>query len=260
MTRPPSRHEQHVYDVIGSLLGASVGLHDDGSHPRMHDAMITYPDQRQAALEVTRVIHPNELKLESITDKTIALAGAYDWVLWYPMTVQIGEIRRLGPALVALCEAANVDDPTALTNRFAPTSLPQELLWYIGHRANLVRIGPNATGRGELYVSPQGFGGAITPDLRSLGAWVKAQSSEPWFVDNCAKLAASGLKEQHLAVTLHVSAVPGELLMSFMRADSIDTSEELAAGQLTDLWLLAPLAGKVARWTAGSGWSLHDWP
>ncbi len=76
----PSQHETAIYNAVAALLNARITPHDDGSAPGMYDATIEYGGGRRAALEVTRVIDSNELKLESISERTIPLGGVDDWL------------------------------------------------------------------------------------------------------------------------------------------------------------------------------------
>ena len=52
--------------------------------------------------------------------------------------------------------------------------------------------------------------------------------------------------------------MPGDVLYSFLRADELAIGAAMPFAPLTDLWLFVPFAPVVGRWSATSGWSMHE--
>ncbi|MBD8059041.1 hypothetical protein IC607_08675 [Cellulomonas sp. JH27-2] len=258
MGKDLSPHEAGVLAVVSVLVGSPIRQFDDNTTPRMVDGVIEHEDGRRAAIEVTRVIDPNELKLESITGDTLPVPGTDRWMLIYPLTVTIRDLRKYGPALVAECEAVGVNSSALLPASSA--SLTPARSWAYGNQISVARVGASLTGAGELSLHPNGFGGLIRRDLPELESWLVSQTTAPWFVDNRDKLVASGLDELHLAVTVHASAMPGDLLISLMEAETVSTTGTLPLAPLTDLWLLVPVGGRILHLQNQNGWSVHPWP
>lgn len=253
-------HEQYIREQVARILGASVTEHDDGSQPGMYDATLTHPDGHTGALEVTRVVASAQFQLAAYAQNALDVPDSpHDWLLSYANTITIPEIRQNVPELVKLCDADDLERPTGL-DRLTTWPPPPLLAWYHGHQLWLARVGPKRDTVAKVYLTPHGFGGVVNPDLAILGDWLSTQTGEDWFTSNTTKLVRSGLPELHLAVSLHESAVPGDVLYSFMKADpaqlAIDANMPFAP--LTDLWVFVPFAPWIAHWSATGGWSLHN--
>ncbi|WP_419707594.1 hypothetical protein [Promicromonospora sp. NFX87] len=258
-TKSMDNHEASISGIISAEIGATWKQHDDNSADGMYDVDLEYPDGRKAALEISRVADTDSFQLDAYCSSPKRVAGASDWAVQVPAGLTLDDLKQRVPALIAECDQAGVDRPDdlqAVQNWYpGPTSSPLASWFYAARNAGLTmgRVGPARDAQAQIFWA-RGAGGVASVNLRGLDAWINTQVTEDWFTSNVKKLERSGLTELHLAVTLHDVAVPEDLLISFMKATTVDQTSTLQAGALTDLWLLTPFAPVYVRWSSTSGW------
>ena len=237
------------------MLGVEVEHADDNRVPGHFDARISYGDGREAALEVTTIGDPKAIEMLSKGTELLIPATRIAWDLRYPVSVRMKDVQRHIPEIICWCDQFGFTDPRRLREGYL--SMPA-MRWYERSGVRLMGM-PTARRGGVVYVLPEGSGGIVDDELRGLPAWIESQQTAPWFADNRAKLARSGIKELHLFVRVHDTGLPFSLFAGLIDPIQIRATDPRGMAPLTDLWLLPPYGQIATRWSSVEGWSVHSY-
>jgi hypothetical protein len=159
------------------------------------------------------------------------------------------DVRKFVPSLVEWCDQFDVAEPYSLPSVYQRTPA---MLWCDRSDSELRRL-YSSKYEGTVYVLPQATGGAVDERIEGLSPWVESQRGEPWYVDNVAKLAWSGLDELHLFVLVAMDGVEFSLFNGLIGGGPIAAASPTGLEPLTSLWLLLSYGQNVTRWTRDLG-------
>jgi hypothetical protein len=249
-------YERFIEEVIRRATGLEVEHVDDGSRPRMFDALIRYPDGREAALEMTTVGDRAVMQMRAFPQELEIPTTPHWWDFRYPPTgVRRRDIERHVPKLIEWLDQFDVADAENLPSFLRVT---EEARWYESAGVKLRRFGHTSKG-GRVDILPDSWGGGVDEKLRTLADWIEELQLQPWWADNVAKVAASGRDELHLALRVHDSGAPFPIWSGLWDPEEVTSRDPNGMAPLTDLWLVGGQGTTVVRWSRGEGWRIHRW-
>lgn len=257
-----SRQEKAACLIAERVLSAVAVPWDVDGRQGAVDAMLTLPDGRQAALEVTALAGAGALQTDVLLGRDdFGWPSPGRW--WW--TVQVGSPRDL-PRLRAsysrialLCEAAGVTRPEQLWRRHE--DVEPDIMWLVeestsdmcGHPEVPAVDGDKVR---DTMIVPAGRGGGVDHLLRGLKKALIEAFAAPPMPRHLDKVARAEADERHLFVPVHRSALP------FAVADGLWTGTRLPPeppplpAEVTHLWLAPALGRRVLLWSP-RGWEEH---
>lgn len=258
-----SPQEKAACLIAEKVLGAVATPWDVAGRQGVVDAMLTLPDGRQAAFEVTALAAAGALQTDALLGRDdFGWPSPGQW--WW--TVQVGSLRDL-PRLRAcysrialLCEAAGVARPEQLWSRHG--YVDPDVAWLVEESASDMWGHPTVPAiHGDkvrdTMVVPAGRGGGVDHSLAGLRQALIEAFAEPPMPRHLEKVARAEADERHLFVRVHRSALP------FAVADGLWTGAGLPAeppplpASVTHLWLAPALGRRLLLWTP-HGWEEHN--
>jgi hypothetical protein len=255
--------EQYAYLALGRMgPGLAVRHVDDGSEPGMHDAVITFPDGHEAALEVTALANSDIVTMRRSADTEIphSVPLRLEWIATYSGLVPRKEMRKWLPILADLCEQQGETDVDFLAEEQGHPALD----WY--RDSEITAFRGFRTSRPGVIKTAMAAGGAawVNPVLFELTDFVNSLPGTATYDDNVAKLYRSGYAELHLYLSLELSMIPPELLVNWWSDNPVTlppADEITLPPPLTDLWLDSGIEGlAVFHWSRTTGWEVHPYP
>ncbi len=242
-------------EVLHRVLGIEVTQRDDGSKPRMPDALFALPDGSEGALEVTTIGDRTALERETIAAMTDwRVEGAtWAWIVHAGPGVLMRDLRRHLPALVLGCERAGVGDPRALRHE-----KPDEAARWLALSDIRMYGFPETSRPGQIDVLPNGGGGTVCEHLDELPDWLSVRLHEPDLLGNIDKLRATGRSELHLFLRIHDTAMPYSLYDPLAFRDYVPLGALDAPSGLTGLWLVPAWRNPILWWSRSQGWARAD--
>lgn len=243
--------EQFAFNVVGRVLGAEVEHYDRDGRQGVIDAVLHFPDGRQAALEVSSIGPQDEAR---ITGALNAQHHRRDipglsrvWSVDVPSDFRPRDLPLVDAALLR-CERSgfgSLDD--ALWDDESRVLLTE------GVSAFTVSVtGPTVP---KAYVHVHGPGGWEGRGIEPLPDELAAHLDAPEMQDNLAKLAASGIEERHLFLMVRPSALSFPVYDSLSFGGPLPTRPPQLPAVLTEVWLASELiAGGIICATANGEW------
>ena len=191
------RHEEcFAEEVLRRVLAVEVTGRDDGTTPRMPDAVFTLPSGIKGALEVTTIGDRRAIEREAIVRKVDwRVEGArWAWSISVGSGVVVRDLERHLKTLVLACERAGVRDPFQLYPE--PYTLGA-IGWFEANKVEM-RGEPDTPTQGKIRVTTGAMGGCVARNLDGLPAWLDVRLNQRDLLENIEKLMASGREELHL--------------------------------------------------------------
>ncbi len=256
MTNRERSEERFAEELLRRALGIVVTQRDDGSAPRMPDALFILPDGTEGALEVTTIGEREALEREAIAAKTdwTVEGSSWAWMVHVGQGVVMRELERHLPTLVLECERQSVRDPRGLPR---DGTSAEALAWLASCNVSFHGL-PETSRPGSIDVLPDGGGGAVYEHLDELPSWLAERLREPDSMENIDKLEASGRRELHLFLRVHDTALPFSLYYPLAFGDYVPSEVLDAPAALTGLWLAPAWKTPILWWHATSGWARTD--
>lgn len=231
------------------------------------DAMLTYPDGRRAAFEVTSLAAHRALHTDSLLrtdDHRWPLPGHWWWSITVGSPSDLLRLRAVYPAIIRLCESANVGDPAALARYPNANS---DLRWLVTESSSEMKGHPNVSARTETgaprqaTIRPPAGDGVVDAALAHLDSALKRAFDDSEHIrTHFEKLARTHAQEHHLFLALHDSALPSSELLALMSGDSLPPSSPPVPDFLSHLWIAPPYSPRVLLWVRRQGWrSFHPY-
>lgn len=222
MTQRVRREERFAEEVLRRVLGLEVAQRDDGSAPRMPDALFRLPDGKEGVLEVTTLGERAALEREAIAAKKVwrVEGSKWAWMLHVGGDVVMRDLERHLPALVLTCERESVSDPRLIS--YAHREI-EAFQWFAD--SDLSMHGFADTNRpAAIDVLPEGGGGAVYEHLDELPRWIAGRLREPDLAEKIDKLRATDREELHLFLRIHDTAMPFSLYYPLACGGSVPTA------------------------------------
>lgn len=247
--------ERFAEEVLRRVLGIVVTQRDDGSAPRMVDALFDLPDRRSGALEVTTIGEPGALEREAIAAKRDwQVPGArWAWMI-HVRYASLDELERHLATVILTCEHQGVTDPRRLPREHRRSAA---FAWF---EASDVAIHgfPDTNRPGAIDVLPGGSGGAVFEHLDGLPNWVSERLRESDLARKIDKLRTTGRDERHLFLRIHETAMPFSLYYPLAWGTYVPGSALDAPEGLTGLWLAPAWKNPILWWGVRTGWRRED--
>lgn len=256
VTQRARPEERFAEEVLRRVLGLEVTQRDDGSAPRMPDALFRLPDGQEGALEVTTLGQRAALEREAIAAKKdwCVEGSRWAWMLHVGRHVVMRDLELHLPTLVLTCESEGVADPRRISYEHREVEAFQ---WFAASDLSMHGF-PDTNRPGAIDVLPDGGGGAVNEHLDELPQWLAGRLREPDVAEKIDKLRATDREELHLFLRIHDTAMPFSLYYplawgAFVPAEPLDPP-----GGLTGLWLAPAWKNPILWWSAHGGWARAD--
>jgi hypothetical protein len=181
--------------VVEAMTDASVNRHDDGSEPSMYDLTLTWPDKREAAMEVTRSTDRSLMTVwGGINHRALLTARvtAHTWTVFLDRTTKMRRVQARIDEHLARIEAEGLV-------RFGPehrsTSAAARTLWEDLRISRGFVYDRRRSATGEPLIALMPPAPPQTTSAAALQEEVERQARRP---DNIRKLERSGKAECHL--------------------------------------------------------------
>lgn len=254
---PRSRpEEQFAEEVLRRVLKIEVAQRDDGSAPRMADALLRLPDGRDGALEVTTIGERQSLEREAIAANTNwhVDGSKWTWMVHVGRGVVMRDFERHLATLVLACERHGVMDPRLVLYEYRQLEAFQ---WFAASDLSMHAF-PETNRPGAIEVLPDGGGGAVYEHLDELPQWLAERLREPDLAENIDKLRATGSEELHLFLRIHDTAMPFSLYYPLAWGEYVPSVALDAPDGLTGVWLAPAWKNPILWWSARTGWRRED--
>jgi hypothetical protein len=249
------RQEQAACLIAESALGAVAHAWDVGKRQRAVDAMLTLPDGRIAAFEVTNLAPEGALETASWLDR-----DNYKWPLpgkWW-WTIEVGapkDMRRLKKVyekIVLLCEAQNVAYPERIG--WDPSADP-DLQWLVQSSCNMIghpELGPEK----GAHVVPLSDGGSMDDTLAGFSdALTEAFEADKKNIEkHFRKLENAQADERHFFIMLHTRVLPFRIFSVLLFDDPLPQEAPDLPAHISHLWLAPNFSKRVLLWSRPGGW------
>ncbi|WP_248579406.1 hypothetical protein [Nocardioides sp. InS609-2] len=253
-----SSQEVFAAIVVANAVGARAEAYDVRGRQRAFDVRLTYPDGREAALEVTSQAGVGVQQRNSLTRDEVPNPGRWTW------HISIGDVRDLPELLeryariITTSEALGISDPSSLYSRHLP-SLDFE--WLMESSASMSGMPDMAAderpNRQTIRILPPGTGGAVDDSLEGLPGVIAGVLSLPNQLRHVDKLRASGYEETHLFLALDEGSLPFAQRAALVGKPTAVPSEGLLLPEgLNFLWFVSDFSHTLYAYGEG-GWRLH---
>ena len=258
-----SEQERFACVVAERVTGAVAKEWDADGRQGAVDAILTYPDGRKAAFEVTSLSADGAIQTQRLLGRdnySWPLPGDWWWTISVGCPRDIPRLRRVYRKIILLCEQANIERPEQLS--WWLEGADADVQWLvaessssmIGHRSVPASGAP---GRGAMVV-PSGDGGAADTSLSglrdALGDAFRARHMPAHIQKVCE---ATHTDERHLFIAVHDTALPFPVMYGLMFGDALPPKPPPLPAEIDTLWLALPYAKRLLRWSRAAGWTNH---
>ncbi|MEV5717290.1 hypothetical protein AB0L41_25655 [Amycolatopsis mediterranei] len=270
MRLEPTPEEKFAFALISAELGVTVDSKLEQRAPGQVDALLTYPDGRQAVLEVSILCDPDEAELWRLLQRQgnrWRLEGSQLWwTVGLPPKTSLKQFNQHFEEAFRLHEQHGAIRPDVYLPRNVVASSPA-LQWFGKHKLMVtghanVTDDPRYKGRhpGTVNVTTAGRSGAVgNPEV--VPRWLSEQANVTGsqIRNKLDKLADSGVAEQHLYLLVDYSANPYDFAWIVGDEEEVPT-ERPSVGDVSHLWLVSTFSRSYLRWSNEGGWNRHVLP
>lgn len=247
------RQEQAACLVAARAIGAvEVEAWDIPGREGAVDAMLTLPDGRRAAFEVTNLGTQSAYQLAKQLAKDNhrwSVPGNWFWHIEIGSPADLQRLKGCYENIILICERAG----QAYPERIAGQSADPDLQWLV-HQSSSVMTGyPNIEKRWAMVV-PVGGVGVVDESLSGFADALREAFQNPHIVSHFDKLAAAEADERHLFVPLHDSALPFPVFTDLVFEDTLPPDPPQLPEHVTHLWLAPAGSRRVLLWSGDAGW------
>lgn len=245
--------------IAEKVLGAVATPWDVNGRQRAVDAMLTLPDGRQAALEVTAIAAVGSLQTEALLGREHfgwPSPGQWWWSVIVGSPRDLPRLRACFNRIALLCEAGGVTRPQDLTGA------DPDVVWLVEESTSEMCGHPDVPTmdggdtRRNAVVVPPGRGGAVDDTLAGLRQSLLDAFAEPPMPRHLAKLASAVADERHLFAFFHHSALPFAVADGLWAGECLPPEPPPLPVGVSHLWLAPAFGRRVLLWTP-AGWEEH---
>lgn len=250
-----ARQEREACLIAERSLGAVAEAWDVGGRQGAVDAMLTLPDGRRAAFEVTNLAAKGALYTASILARdnhTWRHPGKWFWTINVGSAEDLERLRNNYDKIILLCEAAGEPYPERRLG-WDPAADP-ELQWLV-QSSSTMWGNPDipAQGRGAMVV-PAAGGGFVDETLAGFAAELGKAFESRHIASHFHKLAEADTEERHLFIALHDSALPFNITSGLTFGETLPCASPPVPDFITHLWLAPAFSRRVLLWSRTKGW------
>jgi hypothetical protein len=248
--------EQFAFAVAANILDVEVEPFDINDRQRAVDAILHFPDGRDAAMEVTSVGPEDEAAILNFLGRTgyrrtgFGITGR--WLVNIPRNFHPSDVRKIEEAL-RHCESREV---TVLAELFGEDKIIDELVDKGVRATRLANISGQGLDRppgADLILSS--FGGFPGEGFTNLPSELAALLSTVKLERKLAKLLASNLPELHLFLIVRPSGFSYPVYDALAFGRDLPRDPPILPRSLNQAWLVTGIgAGGVVRAISGQGW------
>jgi hypothetical protein len=253
-----SSQEKFAAIVVATAVGARAEAYDVRGRQRAVDVRLTYPDGREAALEVTSQAGVGVQQRNALTRDEVPNPGKWTW------SISIGDVEDLPELLdryariITTSEALGISHPSRLYSRHLP-SLDFE--WLMESSVSMSGMpdvpADQKTNRQTIRILPLGDGGGVDHLLEGLPGAIAALLALPNQLRHVDKLRASGFEETHLFLALDEGSLPFAQRAGLVaRPTAIPCEDFVLPEGLNYLWFVSDFSHALYGYGPG-GWRLH---
>ncbi len=248
--------EQFAFAVVRRVLDADVRLHDTGGRQGAVDGIVTYPDGRVAALEISSVGPEDEARITNVLSRSQSrrqLAGiSHHWYVQVPGDFHPAELRSIDQAVLR-CEELGFDHLSDAVGH-GHTDLDALALRHVSADAIHTTSAPEQATR-RVYVYRRPPGGFLRDGIEPLPDELAEMLRTTTMQSKIAKLVRSGLDERHLLLLVRQSAFSFPVYDGLAWGGPLPSRPARLPAELSQVWLLTGYAaGGVVRATASGAW------
>jgi hypothetical protein len=251
--------ETAAFHYVPAILGVRLEEYDHSGRQGAVDALLHYPDERVAALEVTSAAADGRRQLYSLlnANPTLPNPGSWTWSATIDDPRDFPELLERVERIIVKCEANGVTHPEHAYD-LALAGDP-DLGWIVRSSVTmwgspeLPKIREEDGVERPLFVHLGGTGGVVDESLSGFAPAVSALLGLSHLQKRLEKLRRTDHTEQHLFVLADDSAFPFEVAYALMTRDVIPPGRPALPSNLTHLWLLLTFSPWILLGTR-EGW------
>lgn len=262
MTSDPLRglssQEKFAALVVADAVGARAEAHDVEGRQGAVDVVLSYPDGREAALEVTSQAGAGVQQRNALTRNEVPNPGKWTWHVTIGSVRDLPELLERYARIIAVSEAHQIPNPSRLYTRDLPST---DFEWLMDSSVTMSGLPDVAAGkrpnRQWIRILPEAQGGGVDEKLAFLPEALAEILSLPNQRRHVEKLRASGLNETHLFVALDEGSLPFAQRAALVGNPTTlpNRGLELPSG-LTFLWFVSDFSHTLYRYGHGV-WRIH---
>lgn len=256
-----SKDEQFACVIAERVLGVVAEAWDVDGREGVVDAMLTYPDGRRAAFEVTSLSAEGAIQTQRLLGRdnfSWPLPGQWWWTISVGSARDIPRLRATYQKIILICERANVELPERL--RWSEID-DADMRWLvaessstmIGHRNSPASAAPG----GGAMVVPAGSGGAANESLSGLTDALSEAFAVDHMPSHIRKVQQTEADERHLFIVVHDTALPFTVMYALMFTVELPSAAPPLPVEIDHLWLAPPYTRRILLWSLVSGWANH---
>jgi hypothetical protein len=259
------RQEREACLIAEKALGAVAEAWDDGHRQGAVDAMLTLPDGRKAAFEVTNLAAKGALYTASVLARdnhSWPLPGNWFWTIDVGSPEDLKRLKKVYEKIILLCEAAG--DPYPERRMRWDPSADADLQWLVQSKSTMVGY-PDQLAKDmrnpAAMVVPASGGGWIDESLSGFASELRKAFKSPHIEPHFEKLAKAATDERHLFIALHDSALPFSIASELMFGKTLPAESPPVPDYITHVWLAPAFSRRVLLWSRSEGWrNLFPYP
>ncbi|MGV9725161.1 hypothetical protein [Nocardia beijingensis] len=253
--------EQAACSIAERVLNVVATPWDVDGRSGVVDAMLTFPDGRQAAFEVTALAAEGAIQTDNLLYRdrnSWPLPGNWWWTIQVGSPSDLPRLRASYSKIALACESAGLERPEELALR---GDSDPDLRWLVEDSASsmtghsTVPAVEGSTIRTAMVTSPA-RGGFVAGSLTGLKSALEDAFRRPHFPRHFEKLAQAEADQRHLFVPIHRSALPFDVSHNLAMTDDLPTEPPPVPKVITHLWLAPEFSRRVLLWSH-EGWSSH---
>lgn len=250
--------------LVERATGGVATAHDVQGRQGAYDVLLTHPDGRRAALEVTTHAAPGIRRHGVLLGRTRHAwpnPGRRAWGIVLASPHDLPRLRAVYSRAITTCEALGVDTPASLPLHVLDGD--PELRWLATQSASSLVTLAARQGRAPstVTVTPRPPTGAVDSRLEALPDAVSRLLLVPHVAHRVAKVArAPGVEERHLLVGIGEGGVPDAVYRALCGpvAALPPADPEVEEPRLSHLWLTTDWGGSpLVCWDRVRGWTAH---
>lgn len=252
-----SQEEQGACIIAERCLGVVAQAWDVQGRQGEVDAILTYPDGRTAAFEVTILAADEALWTEGALarDKHFwPSAGDWVWTISIGSPRDIPRLKKTYEKIIRICEADDVERPHTLLG-WSPDADP-DVKWLVqesssqmtGHRDVPADQWPG------VMVTPQARGGAVDHTMSGFADALGVEFKQPHIPEHFEKLERADTDERHLFIPLHDSALPFGIASELIDETLPPPEPPPVPDYIDYLWIAPRFSRRVLVWNGADGW------
>lgn len=254
-----SSQEKFAALVVADAVGARAAAHDVQGRQGAVDVLLTYPDGRKAALEVTSQAGTGVQQRNALTRDEVPNPGNWTWHIAIGNVGDLPQLLKRYARIIVACEALGIANPSRLYTRDLPS---RDFEWLMEASVTMTGL-PNVPAserpdRQWIRILPPADGGGVDATLSGLPEAIAKILTVPNQLRHVGKLRASGLPETHLFIALDEGSLPFAQRAALVGKPTALPSDKLDLPDgLTYLWFVSDFSHTLYGFGHGA-WTVHS--